>query len=131
MLLRIACIFLICLSAVRVCSLRAQSPSLASYQIREDIALLKKELDKRHPNLYLYSDPGQHRAFWQKVEADIPEGAIPTEVFRILSPLLSLIKDGHTLLLPPRQSIQASNRDSLFFPLDLYWDGSWVVWHYY
>lgn len=112
--------------------LPAQTTVFSTREVQEDIAYLREHLEKHHPNLYLYSDPAAFKDFWDQLDKNLPEQSTHTEVYRQLSPVLSLIKDGHTLMLPAKKLRSDSNRDSLFFPFDVFCDGRrlWTLGNY-
>ena len=101
----------------------AQKQTFAATQIKEDLDFLKSELTKKHPNLYLYSRPEVFDSFFAELYQHIPDSMTELEVYRLITPVSSIIKDGHTLFFPSDRTVEYYYQNGLYFPFKIYWDG--------
>ena len=81
-----------------------------------DLAFLKEKLQKNHPNLYLYTEKKQIDQLFDSLAAAIRQPMTEQEFYHHLTIISSVIKDGHTIILPPSKFITYHNANSQFLP---------------
>jgi len=107
--------------------LKAQStydahPKIEAELLKKDLAILKENLELVHTGLYTYTPKETFDQFFKALDQSIVEPLTAIEFYRELRPLLSLIRNGHTGILPPSAIIEKIRDEYLLFPLDVYWD---------
>lgn len=99
-------------------NVQAQNEPLTAKQQREDIRLLKSNLEKYHPGLYRYTPRDSMQYFFDLVDARITDQ--PIECFYAeVTWLLSKVRCGHTRSSPPSSMHKAFIEKEVFIPLDL------------
>lgn len=88
-------------------------------QLKEDLLFYKDKLKAHHPNLYLYSSEGVVEHYFDSLCQRIDHPLTQEEFYRLIASTASLIKDGHTLILPAATSVADHNAHSRFIPLQL------------
>jgi hypothetical protein len=101
----------------------AQNVTFSVNQVKEDLDFLRATLQTHHPNAYLYSSKVAFDAFFDSLYQNIPSGMTELETYRFITPVCSIIKDGHTLIFPSKKGTDDHNQNSRFFPFKIYWDG--------
>ncbi|MEM9928675.1 MAG: S41 family peptidase, partial [Bacteroidota bacterium] len=71
---------------------------LTAEQIKEDLRILQRELKANHGGIYTYCTEAELDQFFVEQEAKVTEGIRPLEVFKMVGPVLGLIKDAHTAM---------------------------------
>lgn len=90
--------------------------------LQKDFATLRYHIDSIHAGLYAYSDKVTLEKSYEKVETSLNQPMTHIEFFRKLTPLLSVIKNGHTEIYPSKTFLNASAKEVPRFPFDLYLD---------
>lgn len=88
-------------------------------QLTEDLVFYKTRLEKYHPNLYLYSSKEDIDHFFDSLIQSINIPLTETEFYQKITLSSSLVKDGHTLILPGTGFIGYHNLNSKFLPLQI------------
>lgn len=97
-------------------NVQAQNEPLTAKQQREDIRLLKSNLEKYHPGLYRYTPRDSMEYFFDIVDARITDQ--PIECFYAeVTWLLSKVRCGHTRSAPPSSMHKAFIKKEVFLPL--------------
>lgn len=65
-------------------------------QIRADMAFLKQRFEKMHPGMYYYTNPAVYDSVYQQLYQSVNQPMTYQEVFQYVSPLVTLVQDGHT-----------------------------------
>ncbi len=84
--------------------------------LRRDLTFLKEKLQKNHPNLYLYTEKKQIDQLFDSLAASIRQPMTELEFYHHLTIISSIIKDGHTIILPPAKATAYHNANSQFLP---------------
>jgi len=85
-------------------------------ELKADIKYLKTKLEKNHPGLYLYtSKPIIDNAF-DSLETSISKPLTESEFYRHITIISSIIKDGHTIILPNAETTSKQGITSDFLP---------------
>ena len=87
-----------------ICPLAAQDSRFSKQQLIEDSRQLLSYLENIHPDPYLYSGGkvAFHRRFQNMLQSIPQQGMARDDFLRLLRPFVAAIKDGHTVLLRPR-----------------------------
>lgn len=101
-----------------------QSKKLSPKELRFDLKLFKNQLFTVHPGLDAYTPKIELEAAFAKIENELTMPMTPIEFYRLLTPLHSLIGNGHTEILAPKSYLTSigSKSDTPRFPFDLYQD---------
>ncbi len=97
--------------------------SFTKEEIAKDLAFLKLNLEKYHPNLYQYSDKETIHKFFKELSEDIDTPLTTPESFRLIASTSVVVKDGHYAFTPNAQVLENFYTTSKILPLDLYFDG--------
>ncbi|MES1222737.1 MAG: S41 family peptidase [Bacteroidota bacterium] len=85
-------------------------------QLRSDLSFLKTKLERKHPNLYLYTPKASFNIFFDSLYRSITAPLIAQEFYHHISVLNSVIKDGHTMFLPGEKLTAYYNQHEKFLP---------------
>ncbi|MFK7932125.1 MAG: S41 family peptidase, partial [Saprospiraceae bacterium] len=77
---------------------------------------------KIHPGLYTYATPTEYETFFKELLSGINRPLTQVEFYRRTLPLHNLIRNGHTLIIPPEKWSQAVEEELPHFPFDIYPD---------
>lgn len=101
---------------------KAQSLPETTYSPKEqqdDLAFYISKLKRHHPNLYLYTAEPEFRKYTDSLSLSLTDTLTALEFYQKISTLSSLIKDGHTLVLPGEKITEYYNNTGLFLPCQL------------
>lgn len=101
----------------------SQENKYSQKQLQEDIKYLHLELEKRHPNLYLHSSKIKIDSFFKSLNESLPSSMTELAFYSYITPINSIIKDGHTLFFPSIDYVEYHNSSSKYFPFKVSWDG--------
>ncbi len=102
-------------------SINAQNYTRA--ELTTDINFLQTQLLEKHSGLDTYASLEEINITLNQMKATLPDSMSAIQFYGHISPILSTIKDGHTMLLPPSVYLEKSNTDSLFLPLRMFNSG--------
>lgn len=102
-------------------SINAQNYTRA--ELITDINFLQTQLFEKHSGLDTYTSLEEINNTLNQMKATLPDSMSAIQFYGHISPILSAIKDGHTMLLPPSVYLEKSNTDSLFLPLRIFNSG--------
>lgn len=85
-------------------------------ELKSDLAHLKNKLEALHPGLYLYSQKPQIDHVFDSLQNDITAPMTETEFYRHITCISSIIKDGHSIILPAERTMEYHTKNSLFLP---------------
>lgn len=100
----------------------AQEVIFSKEQVQNDLDFLELQLQKFHPNLYVYSSKNEIDSSFQHLKNAIPDSLTKTQSYGIISSTCSIVKDGHYNIQPDKQTISAFYTISKLLPIDIYWD---------
>jgi hypothetical protein len=111
--------------AVFILSLSLQALAQQQFsipQLKDDLLFYKSKLEQYHPNLYLYTSQEKLSIFFDSLSHSISSPLGEAEFYKIITKTSSIVKDGHTLILPSNNFIEYHNANSKFLPfqIDLY-----------
>ena len=102
-------------------SINAQNYTRA--ELTTDINFLQTLLFEKHSGLDTYTSLEEINNTLNQMKATLPDSMSAIQFYGHISPILNVIKDGHTMLLPPSVYLEKSNTDSLFLPLRMFNSG--------
>jgi hypothetical protein len=85
-------------------------------ELKDDFVFLKTNLEKIHPNLYLYTTRARLDLFFDSLKQSLTKPLTGIGFFNLITLLHSRIKDGHSMFLPGQDVIDYFNKYSRFFP---------------
>ena len=95
-------------------------------QLKKDLEILKYNFEELHGALYLYNSKETIEGTYRDIDAKLNAPMTSIEFHRILSPLLKLIGNGHTHIVPSKLYYNKMRSEMKYFPLDLYLHGGSV-----
>lgn len=93
-------------------------------ELKSDFEILKVNLEKIHTGLYTYTDKNKMNQSFDSICATINRPLSSMEFYRQVSVLNSIIKNGHTAILPSISYDKALQQNLPRFPFDVYWDNN-------
>lgn len=120
-------VFVVCFVSF---TLSAQEQSIediiAPELLKEDLQILKTNWEELHGAFYLYSSKEEIDSKFTEINNAIGNGMSSIEFYRATTPLLKLIGNGHTHIVPSKAFYQAMRKEMKYFPIDLYVDNGIV-----
>ena len=90
-------------------------------ELQQDFMVLRNKFETKLANLYLYTPKSTLDKIFDSLYLNIgPMTEI--EFYNYITPLLSVIKDGHSIILPSPQTITYHKQNSGYFPFQVYID---------
>lgn len=94
-------------------------PIFSIAQLKADLADLKSNLEAKHPNLYLYNPKSIVDQVFDSLARGIIKPMTDLEFYAHVTSISSIIKDGHTIILPSSTTTTLHNKNSKFLPFQL------------
>ena len=88
-------------------------------QLKADIHYLRNKLETREPNLWLYTSRSVMNQYFDSLESSVTVPMTGRDFYNHISSLASLIKDGHTLILPDKAITDYYRQHVSFFPFEI------------
>lgn len=88
-------------------------------ELNNDLVFLKQKLEKNHPNLYLYTSKQTLDVAFDSLSNSLKEPMTELEFYKHMSIISSIIKDGHSIILPSNSTTSYHNANSKFLPYKL------------
>jgi Peptidase family S41 len=85
-------------------------------ELKTDFQFLRGKLEKKHPNLYLYTPKAEMNLFFDSLYNSIDKPSAEIEFYNLITLLNSKIKDGHTMMLPGEEATDYFSKNEKFFP---------------
>lgn len=85
-------------------------------KMKADLSYLKNKLENNHPNLYLYSSKSLIDKTFDSLENTITKPLTELEFYKHITIVSSVIKDGHTIILPSSQTTNSKKNINRFLP---------------
>ena len=85
-------------------------------ELKADIKYLKTKLENNHPGLYLYTSKPIIDNVFDSLENSITKPLTELEFYKHLTIISSIIKDGHTIILPSAEITNSQNSIHNFLP---------------
>lgn len=93
-----------------------QERIFATDKLKADLKYLKNKLELNHPNLYLYASKSTIDKVFDSLENSIFEPLTELAFYRHISIISSVIKDGHSIILPGTEITNRHSNSSNFLP---------------
>jgi len=87
-----------------------------TYELKADLQYLRSKLENNHPGLYLYTEKSIIDKAFDSLENTISNPLTELEFYKHITVISSIIKDGHTILLPGIKTSDYHNQNSKFLP---------------
>lgn len=88
-------------------------------ELLEDLEELEQELTERHSGLHRYTTPEQLEHAFARARGQLDRPMDELAFYRVLAPLVSAIRCGHTQVRPSDQTLRALQKGSRRLPLEL------------
>lgn len=88
-------------------------------ELQEDFRAMRKEMEKKQPNLYLYNSKERMDFVFDSLYKGIDRSMTFYEFYFYITPLGSIIKDGHNIILPGEVVGKYSDKHQGYFPLHI------------
>jgi Peptidase family S41 len=85
-------------------------------ELKSDFQVLRKKLEKKNPNLYLYTPKAEMDLFLDSLYNSIVKPSTELEFYNLITLLNAKIKDGHTMMLPGENAMDYFTKNGKFFP---------------
>ena len=123
--------YFILILSVLVFTLSAQeeiswNQKIEASQLKEDLELLKFNLEELHGALYLYNTKAVIDAKFEEIESQLNKPMLSIQFYNLITPLLELIGNGHSHIVPSKSFYKQMRTKMKYFPLDLYMDNDIV-----
>lgn len=89
-------------------------------KLKQDLHLLKFNLEAVHPGLYTYTSKSEFEAFFAETEKKIDKPMTKLSFYRLMLPLNNKIRNGHTLIIPPESWSQFVASEAIHIPFDIF-----------
>jgi hypothetical protein len=86
-------------------------------EVKYDIATLRAKLERHNPNIYLYNTKKDLDKYFDSLSNAVKAPMTDMEVYRLLGPMTSRIKDAHTSVFPNENCEWWYGNQSYFLPL--------------
>lgn len=90
-------------------------------ELKEDLSTLKYHLETVHPGLYTYTSKEKLDQRFAEIEAQLDQSMTDIEFYRLVSPLLTPIGNGHTNIQPSDGFLNHHRTQFSIFPLSIKW----------
>ena len=97
-------------------TVKQQEAYFSISELKADLHFLKNKLQRNHPGLYLYTPKIILDKVFDSLENSLTTPLTELEFYRHLTVLSSVIKDGHTIILPSYKTSKYHTTNSRFLP---------------
>ncbi len=91
-------------------------------KLKKDLVILKESLETNHAGLYTYTSKSKMDSFFFNLEKEFTTPLTKVDFYRRMLPLNELIKNGHTLIIPPESWSQYVATNNVHIPFDIFTD---------
>jgi len=98
-----------------------RSTLLTKVEMKEDLQILKTNLESVHTGLYTYTSKEKFDSLFANIYANLNQAAEPIAFYRKLLPIIQAIRNNHTNIHPPQSYLDRVNTTAARFPLRLYY----------
>ncbi|MBC7884305.1 MAG: hypothetical protein H7X99_02440 [Saprospiraceae bacterium] len=88
-------------------------------ELKEDFAFWRNRIEQKHPLVYLYATKNEIDRGFDSLYQQIDQPMTELDFIKILSPITSLIQDGHTYVIPSEMALGQIKMYNYLFPLEL------------
>ena len=108
-------IFILCGLLFSFSSDNTETRQLSPSELKEDVSVLRKALEKYHPGLYWYTSEDQFNLAWDSLNSHLDKPMSDIQFFGRLLPIVAKVKCAHTFFFPSEDIFTRGTR----FPIDL------------
>lgn len=119
-LLAIVLVFIISNGLFAQKEMNKVSSTIEKDLLLSDVDFLKRNLEVAQPGLYNYTAKQDMDAFFEELKNGVTDDMSSIDFFRLIAPLSNLVKNGHTILVPPSEWEDYVITEASLLPLDLY-----------
>jgi len=94
----------------------SQEVVFSTDELKADLKYLKTKLENNHPGLYLYTSKPAIDKVFDSLENSISKPLTELEFYRHVTIISSIIKDGHTIILPGEEITNSQGNTNTFLP---------------
>jgi len=99
-------------------------PQIMPVKLKEDLDFLFNSINEIHPNMYAYTNKEEFDPLRNKLYNQIDHPMTCLEFYKLVAPVVSALKNGHTLISPPINLFQEYlQKGGKVFPFELCWYG--------
>lgn len=95
-------------------------PVLTPVQLKQDLGILKSNLEEVHPGLYTYTPKAKLDSLFATIERELDKPMTALAFYRLLLPLHTHIRNNHTSISPPESYVSALMTHLPRLPIKLY-----------
>jgi C-terminal processing protease CtpA/Prc len=88
-------------------------------ELQEDFSVLRKHLEQKNPITYLYNSKELIQLQFDEIEKSINRPMTEIEFYQLISPISSMIYDGHNLIMPSDLFLSTFDKSKKNFPYQL------------
>jgi len=103
-----------------------QSALIPQDKLKEDLDLLRYNFETMHGAMYVYNSKELIDQKFDEIRTSLDKPMSSIDFYRIVAPILSLIGNGHTHVVPSKEAYELMRNELKLLPLDLYMDGKSV-----
>ena len=92
--------FFILINSVSGQTSNNQEKLYSTAELKSDLRFLKKKLEAYHPGLYLYTKKTQIDELFDSLENNLSKPLTELAFYKHITIISSIVKDGHTIILP-------------------------------
>ncbi|MFN0202721.1 MAG: S41 family peptidase [Bacteroidia bacterium] len=103
------------------------SQKYSAKEIREDVAYLKRKLEKVHPNAYRYTEKTTFEAIFEEKTKNLPDSLTVSEAYQLMAELMHYVHDAHTAFYMGKAHKKRNKKE---FPFRFFPDGEKIKLRY-
>lgn len=115
----IALVYIVCWGVIQGQNTAPPTTLFSVEDLKTDFVFYRTNLEKYHPNLYLYKAKPALDHLFDSLYASINQPLTEEGFYKIITLTSGAIKDGHTLILPSTSNTEYHNQQSKFLPYKL------------
>ncbi|HZV68798.1 MAG TPA: S41 family peptidase [Saprospiraceae bacterium] len=89
-------------------------------ELQNDFNVFRERYEASLANLYLYVSKERLDKIFDDLYKEI-KPMTAEEFYKFITPVSSIIKDGHSNIFPPKENTEYFDRNAVFFPFNIYW----------
>lgn len=93
--------------------------SFSAQELKEDFTILRDSLEEGHAGLYRYTPKEQIDEQFDSIANQLDHRLTENEFLKMLRPLIANINDGHTHIMPSKESYAYFEKQATLFPFNL------------
>lgn len=115
------CMLLLLMFALSYTNAQSIEKTFTTSELQTDFKVFRNKYESMLANLYLYTPKPQLDKVFDSLYRHI-HPMTSMEFYSYITPVSSVIKDGHSNIFPDKQITEYYNEHALFFPFTIYWN---------